>query len=55
MKFEGIKAAKDLDEKVIRPTDKTAKHCIDSKENYNEKMEKHIKDDPVMRTKMSVV
>ena len=36
---------------VIRPTDKTGKHCVESIDSYAEKMKKHIKDDPVINEK----
>ena len=51
---KGLKAAKDITEDgsvIIRPTDKTSKHCIDSSENYARKMEEHIKNDPVITEK----
>ena len=42
--IRGIKAAKEIVENggVIRPTDKTGKHCVSSNINYTEKMQEHI-------------
>ena len=51
---KGLKAARDITEDgsvIIRPTDKTSKHSIDSSANYARKMEVHIKDDPVITEK----
>ena len=49
-----MKSAKDLTddgEVIIRPTDKTGKHSIDTRQNYVEKMEANIGKDPVITEK----
>ena len=51
---KGLRTARDITEDgtvIIRPTDKTSKHSIDSSANYARKMEEHIKDDHVITEK----
>ena len=51
---KGLRTARDITEDgtvIIRPTDKTSKHSIDSSANYAKKMEEHIKDDHVITEK----
>ena len=52
--IKGLKVARDITEDetvIIRPTDKTSKHCIDSSANYANKMDEHIKDDLIITEK----
>ena len=51
LEVKGLKAAKDLTENgdvIIRPTDKTGKHSIDTHQNYVDKMQVHIGKDAVI-------
>ena len=52
--IKGLKVAREITEDgtvIIRPTDKTSKHCIDSSPNYANKMDEHIKDDLIITEK----
>ena len=51
---KSITAARELEEEgetIVRPADKANASVLDTKLNYKELMEKHLKDDPVISEK----